>query len=107
MTNSHFLSKPNLRLTTSENLLSTIQEKIKWADSMSELDLKHKKEVEERIEEVKKTLPHKVSSPPKSPVPRLFLSVCQVILVYVILTVYVTVLWVRNVTFLVIVGVSN
>lgn len=59
-------SEPNLRLTTSENLLSTIQEKIKWADNMSELDQKHKKEVEERIEEVKKSLPHKVSSPPKS-----------------------------------------
>ncbi|XP_074326085.1 COP9 signalosome complex subunit 7 isoform X1 [Apium graveolens] len=46
-------------LTTSENLLTTIQEKIKWADNMSELDQKHKKEVEERIEEVKKSLPHK------------------------------------------------
>ncbi|XP_057499545.1 COP9 signalosome complex subunit 7-like isoform X1 [Actinidia eriantha] len=43
-------------LTTSDHLLISIQEKIKWADSMSELDKKHKKEVEERVEEVKKSL---------------------------------------------------
>lgn len=43
-------------LTTSDNLLISIQEKIKWADSMSELDKKHQKEVEDRVEEVKKSL---------------------------------------------------
>lgn len=48
------------RLATSDNLLMTIQEKIKWADTMSELDKKHKKEVEDRGEEVKKTLSLKV-----------------------------------------------
>ncbi|KAE9459972.1 hypothetical protein C3L33_08115, partial [Rhododendron williamsianum] len=45
-----------LLLTTSDNLLISIQEKIKWADSMGEVDKKHKKEVEERVEEVKKSL---------------------------------------------------
>lgn len=48
------------RLTTSDNLLISIQEKIKWADSMGEVDKKHKKEVEERVEEVKKSLSTKV-----------------------------------------------
>ncbi|XP_052194199.1 COP9 signalosome complex subunit 7-like isoform X1 [Diospyros lotus] len=43
-------------LTTSENLLISIQEKIKWADTMSELDKKHRKEVEEKVEEVKKSI---------------------------------------------------
>ncbi|KAL7238472.1 hypothetical protein ACSBR2_004551 [Camellia fascicularis] len=43
-------------LTTSDNLLITIQEKIKWADTMSELDKKHRKEVEERVDEIKKSL---------------------------------------------------
>ncbi|KAI7751524.1 hypothetical protein M8C21_013383 [Ambrosia artemisiifolia] len=43
-------------LSTSDNLLITIQDKIKWADTMSELDKKHKKEAEEKLEEVKKTL---------------------------------------------------
>ncbi|KAM0047064.1 hypothetical protein Hdeb2414_s0009g00324121 [Helianthus debilis subsp. tardiflorus] len=38
------------------NLLITFQDKIKWADTMSELDKKHKKEAEERLEEVKKIL---------------------------------------------------
>ncbi|KAE8038578.1 hypothetical protein FH972_011075 [Carpinus fangiana] len=54
-------------LATSDNLLVSIQEKIKWADSMSELDKKHRKEVEDRIEEVKKSLSlkklHTVSRP--------------------------------------------
>ncbi|XP_052211137.1 COP9 signalosome complex subunit 7-like isoform X2 [Diospyros lotus] len=54
-------------LSTSDNLLFSIQEKIKWADTMSELDKKHRKEVEERIEEVKKSLSlkklHTVSRP--------------------------------------------
>ncbi|CAK9133584.1 unnamed protein product [Ilex paraguariensis] len=43
-------------LATSDNLLISIQEKIKWADTMSEMDKKHQKEVEERVEEVKKSL---------------------------------------------------
>ncbi|XP_059450478.1 COP9 signalosome complex subunit 7 isoform X3 [Corylus avellana] len=53
-------------LATSDNLLVSIQEKIKWADSMSELDKKHRKEVEDRVEEVKKSLSlklHTVSRP--------------------------------------------
>lgn len=49
------------RLATSDNLLISIQEKIKWADGMSELDKKHRKEVEDRVEEVKKSLSLKVS----------------------------------------------
>ncbi|GLT84313.1 hypothetical protein SLE2022_025490 [Rubroshorea leprosula] len=43
-------------LATSDNLLISIQEKIKWADTMSELDKKHGKDVEERVEEVKKSI---------------------------------------------------
>lgn len=43
-------------LATSDDLLMTIQEKIKWADTMSELDKKHKKELEEKAEEIKKSL---------------------------------------------------
>ncbi|XP_076909433.1 COP9 signalosome complex subunit 7-like isoform X5 [Bidens hawaiensis] len=43
-------------LSTSDNLLITIQDKIKWADTTNELDKKHKKEAEERMEEAKKTL---------------------------------------------------
>ncbi|KAK7295297.1 hypothetical protein RJT34_18203 [Clitoria ternatea] len=43
-------------LSTSENLLISIQEKIKWADAMSEIDKKHRKDVEEKVEEVKKSL---------------------------------------------------
>ncbi|WMV11178.1 hypothetical protein MTR67_004563 [Solanum verrucosum] len=49
-------------LTTSDNLLVSIQEKIKWADTMSESDRKHRKEVEERVDEVKKSLSLKVST---------------------------------------------
>ncbi|XP_051122521.1 COP9 signalosome complex subunit 7-like isoform X2 [Andrographis paniculata] len=43
-------------LSTSEDLLVSVQEKIKWADSMNEIVKKHKKENEERVEDVKKTL---------------------------------------------------
>ncbi|EXB37645.1 COP9 signalosome complex subunit 7 [Morus notabilis] len=43
-------------LATSDDLLVSIQEKIKWADNVSELDKKHKKDVEDRVEEVKKSL---------------------------------------------------
>ncbi|OAY62512.1 COP9 signalosome complex subunit 7 isoform X2 [Manihot esculenta] len=54
-------------LATSENLLVSIQEKIKWADTMSESDKKHRKDVEDRVEEVKKSLSlkklHTVSRP--------------------------------------------
>ena len=49
------------RLTTSDNLLISIHERIKWADTMSELDKKHKKEVEDRVEEMKKSHSVKVS----------------------------------------------
>lgn len=44
------------RLGNSDNLLLTIQEKIKWADSMSEVDRRHKKEVEDKAEEMRKTI---------------------------------------------------
>ena len=44
------------RLSTSENMLVSIQEKIKWADAMSEIDKKHRKDVEEKVEEVKKSI---------------------------------------------------
>jgi predicted protein tyrosine phosphatase len=37
-------------------MLQSIQEKIKWADMMSEENRKHKKDVEDRVEEVKKTM---------------------------------------------------
>ncbi|KAK2415356.1 COP9 signalosome complex subunit [Trifolium repens] len=43
-------------LSTSENMLVSIQDKIKWADSMSEIDKKHRKDVEEKVDEVKKSL---------------------------------------------------
>ncbi|KAK7277150.1 hypothetical protein RIF29_18301 [Crotalaria pallida] len=43
-------------LSTSENMLVTIQEKIKWADNMGEIDKKHRKDVEEKVEEVKNSL---------------------------------------------------
>ncbi|XP_019186040.1 PREDICTED: COP9 signalosome complex subunit 7-like isoform X3 [Ipomoea nil] len=49
-------------LTTSDNLLISIQEKIKWADTMSELDKKHKKDMEEKVEEVKKSLSFKLQT---------------------------------------------
>ncbi|KAJ0961867.1 hypothetical protein J5N97_029695 [Dioscorea zingiberensis] len=43
-------------LGTSDNLLQSIQEKIKWADAMSEADKRHHKEIEDRVEDVKKSL---------------------------------------------------
>lgn len=43
-------------LTTSDNLLVSIQDKIKWADTMSEIDKKHRKEVEDKAEDVKKSI---------------------------------------------------
>lgn len=56
-----FWRKLMCRMYTSENLLVSIQDKIKWADNMSEMDKKHRKEVEEGVEEVKKSLSMKVS----------------------------------------------
>lgn len=49
-----------LRLSTSEGLLVLIQDKIKWAGNMSEVDNRNRKEVEERVEEVQKSLSMKV-----------------------------------------------
>ncbi|KAJ8748706.1 hypothetical protein K2173_011254 [Erythroxylum novogranatense] len=43
-------------LASSDNLLVSIQEKIKWADTTSELDKKHQKDVKDRVEDVKKSL---------------------------------------------------
>jgi COP9 signalosome complex subunit 7 len=44
------------RLETSDSLLNQIQEKIKWADTMSEVNKKHQMEVEDRVEEAKKSI---------------------------------------------------
>ncbi|EYU42346.1 hypothetical protein ABFS82_14G151600 [Erythranthe guttata] len=52
-------------LTTSDNLLVSMQEKIKWADTMGEMDKKHRKEVDERVEEAKKTLTLKANMDPR------------------------------------------
>ncbi|KAE8660862.1 COP9 signalosome complex subunit 7 [Hibiscus syriacus] len=49
-------------LATSDNLLITIQDKIKWADTMSELDKKHRKELEDRVMEVKKSVAIKMQN---------------------------------------------
>ncbi|XP_030945221.1 COP9 signalosome complex subunit 7-like [Quercus lobata] len=46
-------------LENSDNVLLTIQEKIKWAETKSVSDTKHQEEVKERVEEVKKSLSHK------------------------------------------------
>ncbi|KAI4302824.1 hypothetical protein MLD38_038525 [Melastoma candidum] len=43
-------------LTTSDSLLHTIQDKIRWADNMSEVNKKHKKDFEENVEDMKKSL---------------------------------------------------
>uniref|UniRef100_A0A1J3CQB7 COP9 signalosome complex subunit 7 n=1 Tax=Noccaea caerulescens TaxID=107243 RepID=A0A1J3CQB7_NOCCA len=42
-------------LSASEDLLASIQDRIKWADNMSEVDSSNRKQVEERVEEVKKS----------------------------------------------------
>lgn len=47
-------------LSTSEDLLASIQDKIKWADNMGEVDSSNRKQVEERVEEVKKSRSMKV-----------------------------------------------
>lgn len=44
-------------MSTSENLLVSIEERIKWADATSEIDKKHRKDVKETAEEIKKCLP--------------------------------------------------
>lgn len=54
-------------LSTSDSLLISIQDKIKWADNMSELDKKHKKEADERMEEAKKALSLKKLQPVSRP----------------------------------------
>ncbi|URD96559.1 COP9 signalosome complex subunit [Musa troglodytarum] len=41
---------------TSDNLLHMIQEKIKWADTMSDANKMHRKEIVDKVEEVKKSL---------------------------------------------------
>ncbi|KAB2631887.1 COP9 signalosome complex subunit 7-like [Pyrus ussuriensis x Pyrus communis] len=43
-------------LDTSSNLLISIQEKMKWADTMTEVAKEHKKEVGNTVEEVKKSI---------------------------------------------------
>uniref|UniRef100_A0A0D9WYZ6 PCI domain-containing protein n=1 Tax=Leersia perrieri TaxID=77586 RepID=A0A0D9WYZ6_9ORYZ len=43
-------------LGTSDNLLHQIQDKIKWADTMSEVNKKHQKEFEDKVEEAKKSI---------------------------------------------------
>ncbi|KAJ6791274.1 COP9 signalosome complex subunit 7 isoform X4 [Iris pallida] len=43
-------------LSTSDDLLHTIQEKIKWADAMSEANKKHRKEIEDKVEDAKKSV---------------------------------------------------
>ncbi|XP_070680762.1 COP9 signalosome complex subunit 7-like isoform X2 [Malus domestica] len=43
-------------LDTLSNLLISIQEKMKWADTMTEVAKEHKKEVGNRVEEVKKSI---------------------------------------------------
>ncbi|KAF6146126.1 hypothetical protein GIB67_015564 [Kingdonia uniflora] len=41
--------------TSSDNLLVSIQDKIKWADTKSEMNKKHQKDVEDRMEAAKKS----------------------------------------------------
>ncbi|KAK7286982.1 hypothetical protein RJT34_22372 [Clitoria ternatea] len=48
-------------LSASENLLVSIQEKIKWADNMFEIDKKHKSDVEQKVEEMKSLSLHNFS----------------------------------------------
>lgn len=44
------------RLNTSDDLLSSIQQKIKWANTMDEVYKKHRKEIDGSVEVVKMTL---------------------------------------------------
>lgn len=50
----------NSRLDTSDIVLSTIQDKIKWAETMCEENKKHKMEVKSHLQDVKKSLHSKV-----------------------------------------------
>ncbi|KAH7687554.1 COP9 signalosome complex subunit 7 protein [Dioscorea alata] len=43
-------------LGSSDNLLQSIQERIRWADRMNEVDKMHRKEIDDRVEDVKKSL---------------------------------------------------
>ncbi|KAK8916320.1 COP9 signalosome complex subunit 7 [Platanthera zijinensis] len=43
-------------LSLSDNLLHSIQDKIRWADTMSDVDKKHRKEIEDKVEDLKKTI---------------------------------------------------
>ncbi|XP_050385325.1 COP9 signalosome complex subunit 7 isoform X2 [Argentina anserina] len=54
-------------LVTSDNLLISIQEKMSWADKMSELNKQHKKEIEDKAEEVKRSYSLKKFHPVSRP----------------------------------------
>ncbi|XP_039122993.1 COP9 signalosome complex subunit 7-like isoform X1 [Dioscorea cayenensis subsp. rotundata] len=43
-------------LGNSDNLLQSIQGRIRWADRMNEVDKMHRKDIEDRVEDVKKSL---------------------------------------------------
>ncbi|XP_062001546.1 COP9 signalosome complex subunit 7 isoform X4 [Rosa rugosa] len=49
-------------LVTSDNLLISIQEKMSWADKMTELNKQHKKEIEDKVEDVKRAYSMKADS---------------------------------------------
>jgi len=44
------------KLGNSNSLLLTIQKKIEWTNNMSEVDWHHKKEAEDKVEEMQKTI---------------------------------------------------
>ncbi|GAY43605.1 hypothetical protein CUMW_075780, partial [Citrus unshiu] len=52
----------SLLLDTSDNVLSVIQDKIKWAETMCEEDKKHKMEVKSHLQDVKKSVHSKLAS---------------------------------------------
>ncbi|XP_028229185.1 GDSL esterase/lipase At1g28610-like [Glycine soja] len=65
-------------LSTSENLLVSIQEKIKWADAMSEIEKKHRKDVEEKVQELKSVIKELIEEGAiKLVVPKNFLIGCN------------------------------
>ncbi|KAK9911002.1 hypothetical protein M0R45_034931 [Rubus argutus] len=49
-------------LVTSDNLLISIQEKMSWADKMTELNKQHKMEIEDKVDEVKRSYSLKADS---------------------------------------------
>ena len=62
-------------MNTSETLLQTIQDKIKWADSESEQHGRRKKDMEEKTEDLKKLLKVCIGqegAPPPAPLTVLF-----------------------------------